>query len=293
MRFEVRHRTEYLYQAPVLEAYGEIRLTPPDTPTQQVQEHTIEMDPAVAVSPYDDHHGNRTNFFSVPFRHSRLVIENRLVVETRPSVLPSESLAVSVSEVRQILRSRLADTFGYLEFTRSVEPVAEAGRWARRFLPGGRPIGAALEALNDAIYHEFKYQTGSTENTTRLAEVWRQRRGVCQDFAHVMLGILRSAHIPARYVCGYIETDRPPDGRRLRGAAATHAWVEVFLPGLVWVALDPTNRQWCGERHVIVARGRDYREAAPMRGTFKGSGTQRLKVAVSMRRLRPVKEVKP
>jgi transglutaminase-like putative cysteine protease len=293
MRFEVRHRTEYLYQVPVLEAYGEVRLSPPETPTQRVEEHTIRMDPAVAVSSYDDHHGNRTGFFSVPFRHSRLAIENHLVVETSAPVSPAESLSVPVSEVRQILRSLLADTYGYLQFTRSVEPVAEAGRWARRFLGGGRPIGAALEALNEAIYHEFRYQSGSTENTTRLAEVWDKRRGVCQDFAHVMLGILRSANLPARYVCGYIETDRPPDGHRLRGAAATHAWVEVLLPGLVWVALDPTNRQWCGERHVLVSRGRDYREAAPIRGTFKGFGAQRLKVAVTMRRLRPGRETPP
>jgi len=290
MRFEVLHRTEYRYEVPVLEAYAEVRLTPSEGPALRVMDHSIQVDPGAQISPYEDHHGNRAGFFSVPFRHTRLVLENRMIVETRAPEVPQESLEVTVSEARQILRSRLPDTFGYLQFTPSVEHVPEAGRWAKRLFPGNRPIGTAIEELNVAIHDGFRYRSGSTENTTRLGTVWAQRCGVCQDFAHVMLGILRAAGLPARYVCGYIETDRPPGGQRLRGSVATHAWVEVLLPGMVWVALDPTNRQWCGERHVPVSRGRDYREAAPLRGTFKGSGAQRLKVSVRMRRLTQGKE---
>ena len=124
--------------------------------------------------------------------------------------------------------------------------------------------------------------------------MWEQKKGVCQDFTHVMLSVLRTAGLPARYVCGYIEAVAPPSasaanpigraGRTLVGAIATHAWVEVLVPGMEWVALDPTNKQWCGERHITVSRGRDFRDATPVRGTFKGTGKQNMKVKVFVRR---------
>jgi transglutaminase-like putative cysteine protease len=143
--------------------------------------------------------------------------------------------------------------------------------------------------LNHAVYKYFTYESGSTENSTPIEVVWKQRRGVCQDFAHVMLSILRTAGIPARYVCGYIETDPPTPRpgeprRRLIGAVATHAWVEVLLPGLAWVGLDPTNDKYCDDRHVAMSYGRDYSDATPIRGTFKGTGRQKLKVRIVMRR---------
>jgi transglutaminase-like putative cysteine protease len=121
--------------------------------------------------------------------------------------------------------------------------------------------------------------------STPLAEVWKTRCGVCQDFAHIMLSVLRTSGLPARYVCGYIETDPPEGAARLVGAVATHAWVEVLVPGMEWVALDPTNNQWCGERHVAVSFGRDFADAAPLRGTFKGSGGQEMSVKVVMKRI--------
>ena len=159
--------------------------------------------------------------------------------------------------------------------------------WSKRFLSGGVPMGEAVAALNHAIHERFKYKPGATELKTPLSTVWKKREGVCQDFAHIMLSVLRTAGLPARYVCGYIETDGPVagDGTKLVGSVATHAWVEVMLPGLQWVAIDPTNDQWCGERHITVALGRDFVDASPVRGTFKGAGTQSMKVRVTMKRL--------
>jgi transglutaminase-like putative cysteine protease len=169
-----------------------------------------------------------------------------------------------------------------------VEIGRDAVTWARKYLRGDRPIGVALQDLNEAIYREFQYESGSTENTTPLATVWKMRKGVCQDLAHIGLSILRTSGLPARYVCGYIETNPPraPDGsqRRMTGAVATHAWIEVLVPGMQWVAIDPTNRQWIDDRYVTVAFGRDYRDATPLRGTFKGSGGQHMKVRVIMKR---------
>jgi transglutaminase-like putative cysteine protease len=145
-----------------------------------------------------------------------------------------------------------------------------------------------LERLNRAIHEKFRYEPGSTDNSTPLETVWKQRAGVCQDFTHVMLGVLRTAGVPSRYVCGYIESDpiRPnPGAPRLVGSLATHAWVEVLTPGMHWVAIDPTNNQWCGQRHVTMAYGRDSVDATPVRGTFKGSGAQNMKVRVTMKRM--------
>jgi transglutaminase-like putative cysteine protease len=260
-------------------------------PTQTVLSHRLELDPVVPTSGYTDHFGNRVDFFSLPFRHQRLAVTNHAVVRTQAVPLPAEALGLCVQETRQILGSMMTDVFDYLQMTPVVQPTRESTAWAKRFLPGNAPLGEGLQRLNEAIHGEFKYRKGSTENSTPLATIWRQREGVCQDFAHIALSILRTAGLPARYVCGYIETDpvRRADGTlaRLRGAVATHAWVEVMVPGRVWVALDPTNRQWVGERHVAVSFGRDYRDATPLRGTFKGSGGQGMKVRVLMKRRTP------
>jgi transglutaminase-like putative cysteine protease len=288
MDFEINHITHYKYGHPAAEAYGEARLTPPELPTQTVLSHRLVVEPEVPMSAYDDHFGNRVQFFSLPFRHKSLVIRNELVVRTQPAEMPASSLELTVQEARQILGSALTDIFEFLQPTPVVEVGREAVQWARKFLPGHRALGEALADLNEAIFTEFKYKPGATENSTPLATVWKNKAGVCQDFAHIGLSILRTAGLPARYVCGYIETDPPrrPDGtvERMVGAVATHAWIEVLVPGMTWVAFDPTNRQWVNERYVTMSYGCDYRDATPLRGTFKGSGGQQMKARVFMKR---------
>lgn len=289
MEFEINHVTHYRYTQPAAEAYGEARLTPLTLPSQTVISHRVIIDPEVATSNYDDHFGNRVAVYSLPFRHQKLVLENHAIVRTHPVPLPAEALGLSVQEARQILGSALHDVFMYLQPTAVVETGREAVQWARRYLRGDSILGTALQNLNEAIHREFKYESGSTQNSTPLATVWKQKRGVCQDFAHIGLSILRTAGLPARYVCGYIETDPPRDAkgrpsRRMIGAVATHAWIEVLAPGMQWVAIDPTNRQWLNERYVAVSFGRDYRDATPLRGTFKGSGGQAMRVRVTMKR---------
>jgi Transglutaminase-like enzymes, putative cysteine proteases len=288
MEFEIRHTTDYRYEVPAIEAYLEARLTPPDTARQRVLSHRIEIVPELPTSRYVDSFGNAVDFFSMTLRHERLSITNHLRVETRDVPLPTEAMGVSIAEARQLFSSVLIDYFDYLQPTVAVPTGGPASALARQFLKPGAPLGTAVEALNSAIYRDFKYMPGATDNSTPLREVWKSRRGVCQDYAHIMLSVLRTAGLPARYVCGYIETAPPrsPDGRRLVGSVATHAWVEVLVPGLEWIAFDPTNNQICGRQHVAVSFGRDSRDAAPVRGTFKGSGGQEMKVRVSMKRSR-------
>jgi transglutaminase-like putative cysteine protease len=285
MLFSITHTTDYRYEHAASEAYIEARLTPPGRPTQEILSHAIVFDPEAPVSTYTDYFGNPTAFFSMVKRHSRLTVRNELTVRTAPPVLPAEAMDLTVGEARQIFSSVSTDIFDYVRGTAAVPSGGEAARWARRLLPGDATLRAGIEALNTAVHREFRYTQGATDNWTPLASIWRARAGVCQDFAHIMLSVLRSAGLPCRYVCGYIETDPPKGDRRLVGAVATHAWVEVMLPGMQWVAADPTNDQWCGERHVAVSFGRDFSDATPLRGTFKGSGGQKLSVRVRMKRV--------
>lgn len=289
MEFEITHTTHYKYGHPAAEAYGEARLTPPNLATQTVLSHRLVINPETNTSRYVDHHGNAVEFFSLPYRHQKLTITNQIVVVTRPPVRPAGSLELTVQEARQIFNSALTDIFDFLQPSDVVEIGSDAVQWAKKYLPGRAQLGEGLERLNHAIHDSFDYTKGATDNSTPLSAIWKNRKGVCQDFAHVALSILRTAGLPSRYVCGYIETDPPRavngrPARALVGAVATHAWVEVLVPGMKWVALDPTNRQWCNERYVAVSFGRDFRDATPLRGTFKGSGGQKMDVKVVMKR---------
>jgi transglutaminase-like putative cysteine protease len=288
MIFDITHRTEYRYSEPASEAYLELRMTPPETPAQEVQQHTLACTPPNPMSAYTDYFGNRTHFYSMTLRHSRLDIVNRLRVQTRTVPRPEIALHLTVAEARQVMNSMLPEVYPYLQPTEVVPVGGLAKHWGTRWFRGNAPVGEALEHLNRTIFRHFTYESGSTTNDTPLEKVWRQRRGVCQDFAHIMLSVLRTCGFPCRYVCGYIEADPPSchsTGQKLIGAVATHAWVEALLPGGDWVALDPTNNCWCGEQHVAVSYGRDFREAAPVIGTFKTSGTQKMKVKVHVRRV--------
>ena len=286
MFFDVTHSTDYAYATPAAEAYLEARLTPPTAGGQRVIRHELTINPSTPTSTYVDFLGNTVDFLSLPYRHKRLTVVNHAIVETSPQLLPDDILSASVQEAKQILGSSLTDIYDYLQSTETVKLGRESLNWAKRYFPGKSTLRSSLENLNKAIYETFEYRKGSTDNSTPLTAVWRDRKGVCQDFAHIMLAVLRTAGFPARYICGYIDANPVnADGKRLVGALATHAWVEVLLPGQVWVALDPTNNQWCGERHITVSYGRDFRDATPLRGTFKGTGAQNMKVKVLVRQL--------
>jgi len=290
MLFRVTHTTDYRYGEPVAEAYLELRLTPLSREGQTVQDHRLTIEPASRTSGYRDYFGNEVAFLSLPFRHSRLTIRSEALVKTESEALPEDSLELTTQEARQILTGSLPLVFDYLQPTDMVKIGREAVQWAKRYLSGQVVLRKGLENLNRAIYENFQYRKGATNFSTDVSTIWRDRIGVCQDFAHIMLSVLRTAGLPSRYVCGYIET-APPRGdngeeKRLVGSVATHAWVEVLLPGQHWVALDPTNNRWCGEQHIAVSFGRDASEAAPIRGTFKGSGDQVMKVQVKVIRVK-------
>lgn len=229
MLFNIVHTTGYVYADTAMEAYLEVRLTPPARAEQDVLRHRIEFQPAAEASDYIDYFGNRTTFYSMTLRHRQLKVTNRMTVRTLPRVLPEGGLALTVAEARQILKSGTG-VFDYLQPTEAIPIASESSAWGREILRENRPLGEAIDELNKAIYREFKYRSGSTEIETPLSLIWKKREGVCQDFAHVMISILRAARIPCRYVCGYIESEPAvsvdPTRKRLVGSLATHAWVD-------------------------------------------------------------------
>ncbi|GHC13677.1 transglutaminase family protein [Cerasicoccus arenae] len=285
MRFHVTHTTQYEYAAPASESFAELRVWPIDTNGQKVIHRELVIEPEVRADHYVDYFGNHVEFFSIPFRHSEVRVKSLAEVETFPNQPRPSILGTPVGEARQIYNSKLFKLFEYLQPTELV-PLMPVRKGIRKcFFHESDEIGPALVRLNEWIFKRFDYKPGTTDISTPLTEVIKNKRGVCQDFAHLMLAILRNHGLPARYVSGYIEAfDPEKTDPNLIGAAASHAWVEVFLPGGFWWGLDPTNNQVAGERHVKVAVGRDYNDVAPMRGTYKGALDQRLQVMVSLKR---------
>jgi transglutaminase-like putative cysteine protease len=292
MRFQITHLTQYRYADPASESYMEARIAPPSTTGQTVLRRTLAITPDCRVTSYRDYFGNTVEQFSVIARHTELLLRAESEVETHPVIVSPEALDISISEARQIYRGQLLARYDYLRPSAGVQLGRTVFEHANRLFRSSTQLGETVHALLHWVHEHFTYQSGVTHVGTTVDEALTLRRGVCQDFAHVMIAILRSAEIPARYVCGYIETDRQRDAvaaapageRPLVGAAESHAWVEVGLPNGDWYALDPTNDIPAGERHVMVSAGRDFHDVSPTRGVFKGAGGHALSVSVVMQR---------
>jgi transglutaminase-like putative cysteine protease len=243
------------------------------------------------VTTYRDFFGNVVECFSIPFRHKRLQVRMSADVDTRPPVDPGPAADVPAGEARRLNPHQRIDLYHYRLPTPAVPLGKVLAPVRKRFFPQDASLRECLLQLNEWIHRNFKYQPGVTDVSTPLSTVIRKREGVCQDLAHLMLSILRTNGLPARYVSGYIEPVDPTraDNAELIGAAASHAWVEIGLPDGTWWGLDPTNNQCAGERHVWMAAGRDYHDVAPLRGTYKGAVNQKLRVIVSVRRKGPIR----
>jgi transglutaminase-like putative cysteine protease len=283
---EIRHVTQYLYDAPVRESVMEVWMQPQKGAGQRLISFELELDPPAQLFSYADTFGNAVYHFDVPQPHDRLTMVARSAVDTQPPApLPD---ALDVGEWDR-LRSDFVrgENFDFLRpHGFAVETDALKAFMAEMRLQELRvldPLRALLE-LNRIIYDAFAYEAGVTEADSPIDHALEARRGVCQDFTHIMIAICRSWGVPARYVSGYLFTDRKSGDRS--DPDATHAWVEVFLPSTRWFGLDPTNNMVVGERHVAAAVGRDYADVPPSRGVYKGDADSQLAVGVSVRRAR-------
>lgn len=272
MRLSIEHRTHYAYSEPVSEAYNELRLQPVSDARQECLRFEARVTPAVTLQRYHDFHLNLVDHFFLPAPHRELVIETRSEVRTLGRGTPPAG-AFPRSRLGECLR--MERCYEFLQRSEYVSLGIEVWRLAQDAAGSGQDAWEMALAIMRAVHGGFRYDTQATTVSTRLEDVLRIRAGVCQDFAHVMIGVCRSVQIPARYVSGYLYVRQ---GETLRGDLASHAWVEVFLPGAGWIGMDPTNNCLSDEHHVKVAVGRDYADAAPIRGNFKGGATQEMTV---------------
>jgi transglutaminase-like putative cysteine protease len=310
MRLEIVHETRYDYAAPVSLAHHLAHLQPLEDAHQQLLSFDLDIDPAPAQRRDSrDAMGNAQLHFSLLLPHARLRVRASSRVRVQPRFAGLQpALSPAWDEVAQSLRYVARAPFRpEIEFAMPSPyvPRLEVLRdYAASSLPPGRPLAEAALELMHRIHTDFDYDSASTEIDTPLAQVVAQRRGVCQDFAHLMAGALRMWGLPARYVSGYLLTQAPEGGAQMLGADASHAWVQVWCPGTPgvpaagpadsWLDLDPTNNLVPGSGHVRLAVGRDYADVTPLRGVIRGGGgSHTLSVAVRTRVVEAAAEASP
>jgi len=289
MLLRVVHETRYDYATAVKTAQHMAHLKPAHNGRQRLLEHKLAIAPAPAQqSEAIDVYGNTRAFFSLQARHEKLRIVAESLVETSaPAEARSDMPWEEVRERLRYHRGAAYDPAAEFVFASPYVPRHEQfAAYARPSFTPGRPFLAAARELMERIHIDFIYEPEATDVSTPALDALALRKGVCQDFAHVMLASLRSLRLPARYVSGYLLTEPPPGRARLLGSDASHAWVSIYLPGDgepgQWADLDPTNNRAPGEDYVTLATGRDYSDVAPVRGVLHGGAHHRLHVAVTV-----------
>lgn len=270
MRWQILHRTHYQYAAPVRESYNELRLQPLSNEQQTVESFSLNVQPTVKLRHYHDFYSNCVHHFELIEPHSTLTIESQICVVTHDCPrLPLEARPAGFERVQEALR--VERCYDFIQTSRYVDDTPETWRLAVDATEGEVDLWQRTLKLMAFVHSNLAYEVQSTRVHTHAREVLLQRRGVCQDFAHVMLSMCRSLKIPALYVSGYLATEI---------ASATHAWVEVFIPGHGWQGLDPTHNRLTDESYIKIAVGRDYADVPPVSGTYKGTTERNMEVEV-------------
>lgn len=275
--FKIQHITKYSYDSQVRDSANNIILFPIVDIYQDVLKHDLIITGNPQVDTYVDYYGNEVGSFTYTEQHDLLVINSQVSVSTHPRPLPTDDVA-SVTQWDELYSIKYIVPYidflkqEYFEGLSELFPIVEGERQTN-----DTPYRAALKFM-EHVYKNFEYIKGVTTVETTLDEIWDLKAGVCQDFAHILMVMLRLVGIPARYVSGYICPRR--DG--MRGEGATHAWAEAYLPGYGWLGLDPTNNCVANEMHVRLAVGRNFSDCSPVKGVYKGSARHKLEVSVSV-----------
>ena len=287
VRYRVEHETHYEYAHPVSSSRQLVHLTPRETPRQKTLDHRIDIAPAPSERAVrQDYFGNLVEQFAVSAAHDTLTVVASSTVEvscrTYAGTLSSPAWERVRERLRQVGPAPLLEPSQFLYASPHVEPLAVLARYARLDFHRERPLFEAASALMERIHRDFEFDPEATTVSTPLETLLKERRGVCQDFAHFMIGCLRALGLSARYVSGYLLPRPPPGQARLIGADASHAWVSVFCPGAGWVDFDPTNCIRPDDQHITVAWGRDFSDVTPMRGVILGGGEHAVEVSVTV-----------
>jgi transglutaminase-like putative cysteine protease len=287
MTYKIIHRTTYKYKYPVSAGNHVACLKPRSFPRHQLVENEIDIHPAPAIiTERVDYFGNLLSFFNIQEPHRELVVEARskVIIGDGPAVRPAQDLPWE-DAVRLLTEDLSPDGLHASQFrfeSPRIRLRPEFAAYAVKSFTPNRPLRKCLLDLTARIHKDFRFDSKVTNVRTPVEEVFRKKRGVCQDFAHFQIPCLRSLGLAARYVSGYLRTYPPKGQPRLVGADASHAWVSTYCPGNAWLDLDPTNNVVPSNGHVTLAWGRDYGDVSPLHGLILGGGAHALTVAVDM-----------
>lgn len=291
MNYRIIHNTTYHYFEPVSLCHNIVRLLPRNTGEQTLEKLVVDINPLPTVlNEYEDFFGNKILYFTIEQEHKMLSVTVTSEIKKINSPIPAFSLDghLSWEEVKRELRNRKPEYFDarqYILETKMTTIDAAIIAYASVSFYSGRSMFEASKELMQRIYQDFSFQRGFTTIATPLSVVMKERKGVCQDFAHLAVACVRSMGLPARYVSGYIETVAPPGQQKLVGVDASHAWFSIFIPLVGWVDFDPTNNQIPSDHHITLGWGRDYTDVAPLNGIILSSGPHHLSVSVDVRRV--------
>jgi transglutaminase-like putative cysteine protease len=290
MKYIVQHKTAYAYLEPVSLCHNIARLLPRNTLEQTCRNTSIEITPQPdKINRYEDFFGNKVIYFSIEKEHWELTVNVTSEVERHAAIQEQRtgSPGMDLEQMKHAIfgsPSDVTDIKQYVFETPMTLSDEETVRFALESFVPGRPVFEATEDLMNRIYKEFEYKPGHTTVSTPLSVVMKERKGVCQDFAHLAISCLRSIGLPARYVSGYIETTSPAGVEKLIGTDASHAWFSIYISGLGWTDFDPTNNCIVSDQHITIGWGRDYADIAPMEGIILSSGSHELTVSVDVKR---------
>jgi transglutaminase-like putative cysteine protease len=287
VKYQVTHATEYYYGRPVPLSHNIVHLRPRQTTLQSVLSYALELTP----NPIDraeriDFFGNTVSCFSIHEAHDRLRLVARSIVDVMTFEPPPASELPAWEEAARLLKQQLdpdvLDARQFIYESPFISTSSELANYAQPSFSPGRPMLECVNELTQRICDDFTFDTDYTTVGTPVLEVLHHRHGVCQDFAHLEIGCLRSLGLAARYVSGYLVTEPPPGQPRLIGADASHAWISVFFPGFGWIDFDPTNGVIPSSGHISLAWARDYGDVSPVRGVVLGGYRHSLRVSVDV-----------
>ena len=274
MRWKIEHHTRFDYAGPVHDSFNEARLLPFSDERQHVDAFELSIVPNVRVRQYRDFYLNNVHHFEIPEPHNRLAVTSRLQVTTQAANgLKRDQRTGPMADLKSA--ARVGRCYDYLQASRYVDVSPETWRLAVDATNGDDDVWQNACRLMEFVHGHIAYESQSTRVQTHMREVLEGRRGVCQDMAHVLIGLCRTLRMPALYVSGYLATEQ---------ANATHAWTEVYVPGTGWQPLDPTHNRQPDETYVKIAVGRDYGDVAPLKGAYKGTTDHVMKVEVKIER---------
>ena len=274
--FKIVHITKYQYNWPIKESINEVRLFPHNFSNQEVIDYQLLITHNPKVEYYQDYYGNQVANFNNLEAHEEMVIESRMTVRANHSLKIPSIDNITIKDIEKEKSENI--TLLRLSYPEVIQKQQEIEAVLTAINVANKPVIEIAQLCNQYIFDNFTYTKGITNIETTIDEILEIKKGVCQDFAHVLLQLVRTAGIPARYVSGYI----CPYESGLRGEGATHAWVEIYTPTQGWLGLDPTNNIWTMDNHVKLAVGRNFYDCTPIKGTFKGLARQTLSVCVSI-----------